>query len=248
MPFFFRLQQKFLPKGLIHPLKFLFQLSGRDETASLAQNDNLFHPVGGGHRHVEAAGVFVGEFFNILIRRFCLSGKHHLNIVVGADLCRMALHPVSVEYDHKRALADRLIIAEHVQERHSGSVQIVLCQSLQPLPGKDHVIAVYQQIFLLFSGWLQGGSDRLRRRFFREAALFSDAGGVFFPGRILSAAVGIKGSLKDSVDFLRTHPHLLGRFLSCAGTWIFKAPGCPSCFSSSQSRCRPLSTCIYALA
>ena len=64
----------------------------------MAQNDQLFGAVRGGHPHLAGFFQLVGGLFNVHIGGFGLFGVHHRDVMIPAHLAPAAGHLVSVKH------------------------------------------------------------------------------------------------------------------------------------------------------
>ena len=66
------------------------------------------------------------------------------------DRARIVLDAVGVKDQDEVTFFDALIVAQQVNERRAGGVQIVVGQRFEFIPGKDDVVAVNKQIVVGF--------------------------------------------------------------------------------------------------
>ena len=112
----------------------------------MAQDNELFQVVGGGHPHPVLLGDLVGGPLDIGIGRLRLLGIDHVDIFVPLHGAGVPLHLVGVEHQDHHALFEPLIVAEDIHEHMPGGLQVPLRHLLELLPGEDHVVAVHQQV------------------------------------------------------------------------------------------------------
>ena len=60
----------------------------------------------------------------------------------------IALDLIRIKYQNQLALPIAAVVAQHVHQLSSGTVQIVLGNRFQLVPRKNDVVAVYQQVLL----------------------------------------------------------------------------------------------------
>jgi len=88
----------------------------------------------------------VGGAFDVHIGGLGLAGVDDIQIMVLLDLPCAAAHLVGVEHQNRHAALVARIVAQNVHQAAAGGVQIAVGQPAQVVPGKNHVVAVHQQV------------------------------------------------------------------------------------------------------
>ena len=114
----------------------------------MAQNDDLFHAIGGGHADAAALADLVGDTLDEHIGGLGFPGVDHMDIVVLLNAAGAARHTIGIEYKNKIALLVALIVSQNIHQLVTGRFQTVLCKGVQLIPRKDYIVTVNKQIFV----------------------------------------------------------------------------------------------------
>ena len=113
----------------------------------MAQNDDLFHAIGGGHTDAAALADLMGDTLDEHISGLGFPGVDHMDIVVLLYAAGAARHTVGIKHKDEHALLKALIVAEDVHQPVAGRFQAFFGECVQLVPCKDDVVAVHQQVF-----------------------------------------------------------------------------------------------------
>ena len=113
----------------------------------MAQNDDLFHAIGGGHADAAALADLMGDTLDEHIGGLGFPGVDHMDIVVLLYAAGAARHTVGIKHKDEHALLKALIVAEDVHQPVAGRFQALFGECVQLVPCKDDVVAVHQQVF-----------------------------------------------------------------------------------------------------
>ena len=113
----------------------------------MAQNDDLFHAVGGGHADPPPLADLVGDMLDEHIRRLGLLGVDDVDVVILLDDAGAARHTVGIEHEDEHTLFEPLIVAQDVHQLLAGGIKALFGELVQLIPRKDDVVAIHQQVF-----------------------------------------------------------------------------------------------------
>ena len=132
--------------GLLH---FPVQLGCRNTLRAMAENNHLLHAVRCSHTNTVLARQVVGRLLNVHIRGFGLLGVDDMDTAALLDRAGAAFDLIGIKHENKMTPAHALIIAQHVDERFAGGVNITGGNVAQLVPREDDVVAVHEQIIVL---------------------------------------------------------------------------------------------------
>ena len=90
----------------------------------MAENNHLLHAVRCSHTNTVLARQVVGRLLNVHIRGFGLLGVDDMDTAALLDRAGAAFDLIGIEHENKMTPAYALIIAQHVDERFTGCVDI----------------------------------------------------------------------------------------------------------------------------
>ena len=142
----------------------------------MAENNHLLHAVRCSHTNTVLARQVVGRLLNVHIRGFGLLGVDDMDTAALLDRAGASFDLIGIEHENKMTPAHALIIAQHVDERFAGGVDITGGNVAQLVPREDDVVAVHEQIIVLTDA---GDVQLLERRGLFTALLEGFKAAVF---------------------------------------------------------------------
>ena len=92
------------PDLLLRFLHLFMEHAGRDPEGTMAQDDDLFHAIGGGYADAAALADLMGDTLNEHIGGLGFSGVDHMDIVVLLYAAGAARHTVGIKHKDEHAL------------------------------------------------------------------------------------------------------------------------------------------------
>ena len=126
----------------------------------MAHDDDLLGTVAADDAGAVLLRQLVGGAFDVHIGGLGLAGVDDIQIMVLFDLPCAAPHLVGVEHQNRHAALVACIVAQNVHQAAAGGVQIAVGQPAQVVPGKNHVVAVHQQVIRAGGYWFGGDAGR----------------------------------------------------------------------------------------
>ena len=120
--------------GLLH---FPVQIGCGNTLRAMAENNHLLHAVRCSHTNTVLARQVVGRLLNVHIRGFGLLGVDDMDTAALLDRAGAAFDLIGIEHENKMTPAHALIIAQHVDERFAGGVDITGSNVAQLVPRED---------------------------------------------------------------------------------------------------------------
>ena len=135
-----------LAGGTDFPVEFVC----RHALGTVTQNDSLFQTVRGRNLDAVRAGQVVGRFLDVHVGGLGGLGVDHVDAVHLLDRTGIVLDAVGVKDQNEVTFFDALIVAQQVNERRAGGIQIVVGEGFELIPCKDDVVAVNEQVVVGF--------------------------------------------------------------------------------------------------